>query len=279
MEPLSEFWRNVKERVSNPLIFSFILAWLIYNWEITLGLFWLDSNEIRLTGNANLVDYIKAKANKPGGICWPITIAVLYCIFVPLFKEALRSFNAVVFKYGSKLYFYISEDSKIDFNLFVEQARQIEKHKKDIDTLLKDVVETAKSHSDTKTKLESTVSAHDALAIKLGDEEAKVKSFRDLSILQGTWQINPDINPKSRNEVTISNDIWMPVAHGHVVPYSIEIFFYDSTDQLMTFHRVMHNKETDEVTARHVYVLTVHDKRHMSGTVDNTPIVLRRKMT
>lgn len=46
MDKISEILNSVKERVSNPLIFSFLASWLVYNWKIPVALIWFDEKQI-----------------------------------------------------------------------------------------------------------------------------------------------------------------------------------------------------------------------------------------
>jgi hypothetical protein len=135
MENLSEFWKEVKERVSNPFIFSFVMLWLIYNWKITVAILFMNEKEIILAGHKSIIGYLEAQI--PNIEFWlPVGFAALYCILFAVSKEIIRVVNASINRVGSDVYFFVSKNSKVDFELYIQQIRDLETRKKEIDTLL-----------------------------------------------------------------------------------------------------------------------------------------------
>jgi hypothetical protein len=56
MDKLSDFFKDLKERVSAPLFSSFALAWLIFNWKIPIALFFYKNQNLSADGYNSYID-------------------------------------------------------------------------------------------------------------------------------------------------------------------------------------------------------------------------------
>jgi hypothetical protein len=78
---------EIKDRISNPIIFAFLLSWLIWNWEIPIGLLWYNSDTIINTGSPDILSYIKDRVDFRRMVCSPLISAVFYVVAVPWVKN------------------------------------------------------------------------------------------------------------------------------------------------------------------------------------------------
>ncbi|MGL2966924.1 hypothetical protein [Flavobacterium sp. XGLA_31] len=102
-EKVKDVYENIKERLSNPLIFSFIISWLIYNWEITIALFWYDKAQIKAEGCKSIFEFIQHQLNnKCYSLIIPLGLAVLYTFGMPYFKEFVDLMNRRAIIFGNK---------------------------------------------------------------------------------------------------------------------------------------------------------------------------------
>jgi len=79
-------------RFAQPIILSFCIAWIFWNWEIVVGLIWYDKESLQLYGYCNYRDLIYHKANVYRNYIYPGIIALFY----PLLRYALNWFNTVI---------------------------------------------------------------------------------------------------------------------------------------------------------------------------------------
>ncbi len=102
-EKVKDVYENIKDRLSNPLIFSFVFSWLIYNWEITIALLWYDKTQFQAEGCKSIFEFIQDKINTK---CWstalPLVFAFLYTFGFPYLKQGIRIFNQIALKWGDK---------------------------------------------------------------------------------------------------------------------------------------------------------------------------------
>lgn len=103
MENIKEIFNNIKDRLSNPLIFSFLLSWLIYNWEITVALVWYDKSQISAEGCKSIFEFIQYKLdNKFCSILLPVIIAFIYTLGFPYLKYVISILNSKALEWGKK---------------------------------------------------------------------------------------------------------------------------------------------------------------------------------
>jgi hypothetical protein len=268
MENLTEFWKNVKERISNPFIFSFIILWFVYNWKITLGIFLLDSNDFRLTGNLTLIDYLEGQIKYI--VFWkPIVFAILYCLFVPVIKELLRAFNAVVNRYGSDLYFRISKDSKVDFELYTQQIRDLDHNKKEIDTLLKDARTKDQERQAASAELVIVKQRLQEMERNYQEQLETTNRMRDVKVLNGAYSVVRDGREHQDTfRVEIQNGLYKETTSND--SSAIEGFFFDNRNKAIVFARK--NQDKNAKSQHLFYVLTRESDQYLSGTENDYPI-------
>ncbi|MBX2915897.1 MAG: hypothetical protein KF856_11575 [Cyclobacteriaceae bacterium] len=210
MERLESIFDSIKERLTNPFIFSFIVAWLTFNWEVTLALFWFDSADLKTKGYSNLIDFIYANTNN-WSWCIPILVALGYTFLMPLFRMGVEWFNALVLKWTNNRLFKISEETPVSYGKYFELKKE---HKKLIDELASDVntasqkaqeyadiqkrmTETEKTYSQTIEGLKVEIGRKDDLITKAEEEKLKQRNNAELANeklqqmmrpIEGLWQ-------------------------------------------------------------------------------------------
>lgn len=66
------------QRVAQPVILSFCISWILWNWEIVVALLWYDAKTISATKSATHMEYIKLHANGWKNYGLPLFFALLY---------------------------------------------------------------------------------------------------------------------------------------------------------------------------------------------------------
>lgn len=94
MEVVKDFFAELKDRASNPLISSFCIAWLVYNWQIPVVLFMYDYNDLRREHSYTHIQFINNYAT-----CWnifviPFIIALAYTFIMPRITAFIKLYKA-----------------------------------------------------------------------------------------------------------------------------------------------------------------------------------------
>src|SRR4051812_35404787 len=93
MDKISDFWDGLKDRLRNPLISSFLVSWIFFNWRVTVALIWYSNDQIKAEGYKTLNDFIFHNTT-PWETFWgPFILAVAFMITNPIIKNIGRWFN------------------------------------------------------------------------------------------------------------------------------------------------------------------------------------------
>lgn len=88
MEFMSELLATVKERMKSKLVSSFVIAWLVYNYQLVLVIVGDGGYADKLYYIANDMKYDMFSVLSPSFLC-PVGIALIYILFVPLMEGAV----------------------------------------------------------------------------------------------------------------------------------------------------------------------------------------------
>lgn len=118
------------KRFSQPIILSFILAWIFWNWEIVVALIWYNQETMTKlpNGKTNYVDYINSLKD-PWKLYWgPLISAFAY----PFAVLIANNFNAAVRRLDSRLFFWISRGSSVPTAMYLDAQDDIEQQERRI---------------------------------------------------------------------------------------------------------------------------------------------------
>ena len=131
MEKISEFFKELRDRFSNPLFFSFIVGWLAINWKIVIGLFFYSMQQLEKDGYYSYFDLITKNSTITSTFCYPFTIALGYTFLVPIIRNWISMFNAWNQRWGSKKTLKISEEGQISVSKYIKLREIYEKRRQD----------------------------------------------------------------------------------------------------------------------------------------------------
>jgi len=123
-----EAFKPFLQRLSQPIILSFCIAWLIWNWEIVVALIWYDANTIQQLDVKNHTEYIENHKDFMTNYGYPLLIAFAY----PLVLLILNSFFTLVKKYEEKLFFKITDNANVPTKLYLDLQDQVDLKEKRI---------------------------------------------------------------------------------------------------------------------------------------------------
>jgi len=94
MTILEEVKEEFKSRMSNPLIGSFLIAFLIFNWYTLLTLLFYKQSELHLDGNYKTYkDVIYSQINIWRNLAFPLIAALVYVIIMPYIKGKVQDYQ------------------------------------------------------------------------------------------------------------------------------------------------------------------------------------------
>lgn len=157
MDKLNSYYDQVKERLRSPLIFSFIISWLVINWRIPVYLLWFDEATLLKHGYSNHIVYIESVLGT--WQCWvgPLICAVMYTIGYPQVKNLIGWYQAWVSKVGEKKRLEISDGAVVSFSRYDAKVKKLIQREKELAEMMQKEGETIQEFSNKNAQLSSEI--------------------------------------------------------------------------------------------------------------------------
>ncbi|MFZ5999841.1 MAG: hypothetical protein ACOYW3_04980 [Bacteroidota bacterium] len=211
-EGLNDFVKGIKERLSSPFFFSFVLAWIFFNWRITIALLWYNS-DLYATKDS-LIEFIETNTSNTQSIFLPLLSAILY---TGLFRNLVSALVAFTTKWGEDWNLNILKDSKVPMNKFLTYRSLYTRTSKELEKVIEDERKTIEEFDkqrqrlneldaannsanreittlkDLNTHLSAALATVERNLVELRDEnEALKRNSEDQRLIEGYWKFRYD---------------------------------------------------------------------------------------
>ncbi|MGN7823147.1 hypothetical protein ACTJJB_23710 [Chitinophaga sp. 22536] len=133
MDKISDFFHDIKDRATNPLISSFVIAWLLWNWKIPAGIVFLKPETLSKLGYGSMIDFIQHEiSNGCRTIFGPLGSAVLYTGAIPFVKWGISVFYTWTRTRSNRSNLKIVGTGIIPGSLFIQIRDEYEKEIKEM---------------------------------------------------------------------------------------------------------------------------------------------------
>jgi hypothetical protein len=238
MERIQQAFDNLKERLNNPLVFSFIISWIFLNWKVTVALLWYDSPN-NGNGHIKLVNFIVENTSILNSIVIPLFYSLLYTLFSPIIKNCIVAFQNWNFTWGNNWNLRILNESNIPIKKYVALKENYEENLKKLSSILE-------SESETKRKFDEEVIAKQTIFKELETCRSSVNELSELvvnvnkiELIQGKWikTFNSEMNNELKENWEIDKAGNVAIYKGTVRTdiYKIENFMYNKTNGWISF--------------------------------------------
>ena len=239
MDKVLEVYNNVKDRLSNPFVFSFLCSWLIFNWRIPVSLIWYDKSQFSGCGCTTIFDFISYELSKTNSFLFPLFFAFVYSLSIPFIKNGVRIVSAFAQKWGENEEIKALDGGKIGFDKYLALR----------DNYLKQIKELEKIAGEEKTYLEDNkklLLEINAEKEKLNEEIRKnienqsfINELNNISILQGKW--NCIIGDKNTSGISYHEELSFN-------QYDIyEVTSFNNSEKVFDIKHFFYNNKTKKV--------------------------------
>jgi uncharacterized protein YdcH (DUF465 family) len=136
METLKDFFSDLKERISNPFISSFMIAWIIFNYTILIALLFYKQTELKTDGYTSYLNLIHRSYNMWRMVWYPLIVAAIYTFIVPFFKSLIKVFQAWILTTTDGIIYRITKQKVVSVELHTEVLRTLDDTKAQYVTLI-----------------------------------------------------------------------------------------------------------------------------------------------
>lgn len=182
-----------KSRINNPLIGSFVIAWLIINWQIPILLFFYKLEELNHNGYDNFIDAVQKNTDTTHNLWLPLLCAFVYVIFSPIMRWGivwwLTKFTVLI---DNSL---ISEKSKLVTiqHRLLEKENTIQEKINEILTKDQEIINLTNEKAHVSTELSNFKTAAEDTENKfrqLIESQQENQTRNWIGLLNGKWEIS-----------------------------------------------------------------------------------------
>ena len=189
MDKISEIINNIKDRLANPLIFSFLISFLIFNWEISISLFWYDKSQFEAEGCRSIFEFIAFKWYEKGSVLFPFLFSIGYTFLFPMVKNIIQAFQTWVLTWGENWNLQISKKGKVDMDKYLSLRSEYMSKL----TELENVIKTESVYRDENQKLliekNTFENNFEKTKLELIDIKKQTEKMDLPNAIQGYWNI------------------------------------------------------------------------------------------
>lgn len=207
---LTDTLNAMKERLSSPIFGTFLISFLIWNWEIPVGLF-LPLEQLQSLKYDNYFDLIN-KHSKWVAFIFPTLFTLFYAIPFPFIKNHLKSWNDYSEKHADNYWLNRVKNVSIPISKYFTLRKDYENNLEQLLTVIASESKYMNEKSDLNTKLlqlENTVNIYESM-----------NNYNNLDYYQGMFLINNLLgNGLTEQTYLIENNRLHPVINNRKLPH------------------------------------------------------------
>ena len=183
LDDVKDFVKSFTDRFSSPLFGSFVISWLIINYEIPITLFFYKQNELMLDGYPSYLHVIWQQSSLWKFGILPIALALAYVIGYPFIKNGISILHAKADAWGGNWVIKATKGQKIDISKFLTLREELRSARLRVDELYEqdsgNILEISSLRERSK-ELEGIIEIKD-------QEVSSLKEPTDPKFLYGLW--------------------------------------------------------------------------------------------
>lgn len=219
----NEIYTNVKDRLTNPFIFSFAISWLFWNWKIVIGLIWYNSENIILLGYNNYADLVIKNSNHWNNYYYPVLFAFGYIVFLPILKWGIDIINAFFLRRNQDSVLKLTKTGYIPTLKYYSLKDSYDEYINRLSKLVQDESVTSTENINFKSEMIDLKSEINIIKNK----ENELERLTSPEILEGAWYIIMlNDNNKPRHSLWYIDHGRVRIQHDITSDYSFEINSY-----------------------------------------------------
>lgn len=230
MSEFKDFLDQIKIRLTNPLIFSFLISWVIIHWQIFVGAFYLTTNDLSELGHINFLDFVKTSINWCNGFWYPLFSAIIYTVLSPLIRIAIQLFNTLINKKGNERIRKVAQEGFIQYEMYDTLLLEVQNQRKRNEEFTTELVKLDQinlDYSNENINLKNQLKKSEGT---LNQERSTLNKITDISHINGLWKVEiKDGDKTTKKEILKIKDYSIEelqsAGHFHL-SFNISDFFY-----------------------------------------------------
>lgn len=184
MEKISEFFKELKIRVSSPFFISFAISWLVINWKVPVALFFYSQEELINDGYRSYFDLIEKIYSSKYFVLQPLALAFFYSFGYPVLKNLIHAVQVWADSKGETLGLNLSKAEKIPIDKYLSLRQRYNQSTQKLQNIIEQESLVANNLASARKELDKVQAENESLRKKL---EAWDNSTNE-DIISGTWK-------------------------------------------------------------------------------------------
>jgi hypothetical protein len=234
-----DFFKDIKDRLSNPFFISFIISWLIYNWPIVISILLYKRADLEKDNYVSFYDLIDSRQSTRHMIIYPLVSAVAYCVFFPWIKAAIEWIQARATSWGDSEVLKATKAGWMPFQSYIDMRDTMQQSIESLKELNLSQGITKEENNKLSTEnieLENKILLKDADVIKSNETLLNLQKVADLATLAGKWEVievsQTGITSKKEWHIESNSVTINPGSISRIVKFIANPFTNDVTLQL-----------------------------------------------
>jgi hypothetical protein len=187
MEGMKDLITNFKERVSNPLVFSFICSWLFINWPITVGLLWYDPWQIERHGYKTIFELIEKNVNPIHCFWFPLLIGAVYTGIMPIIRNLINALHSWATTWGESWNLKIKKEMKIPYEKYIRLRNDYDKRSKILEEIIQIETTIKEEYANAKTEMLEAQKKVAEFQTIVNSQDDIIRKLNEIRLLEGYW--------------------------------------------------------------------------------------------
>lgn len=190
METIKDFFEELKNRLTNPFISSFIIAWFVSNWKIPVALILYKQEQLELDGYYSYISLINDSTDYFYSLILPLGLALGYTFGFPYFKAFIKEFHAKINTKSEDKLLEISKDSTIPISKFMKLKNEYETKLGELKKVMQSESQVLEENSNlinTKNDLIRELNSRKEEINQLTNRDVSIAHANDIKVLAGNW--------------------------------------------------------------------------------------------
>ncbi|MDR6565450.1 hypothetical protein [Chitinophaga ginsengisegetis] len=253
MDKLSDFFKEIKDRASNPLIASFLISWMVVNWEIPIALLFYNFDELKADGYISYIKLIQQKVTTVSGVYLPLFMALFYTFGFTYIRIYISAYITYIRTLSTTKNLGISGTGRIATEKFIKLQAQT----KELNDRYSDLINSESEIFTLNQQLQSQVTTltHNDTLNKTQIESLKQSNIEEtakhsLSILEGYWNYKIYFQEISNEiRIYIKDDAIFQVSNDGSKKriFTITNYFYNPVRKEITFMRFVGDESNFDI--------------------------------
>jgi hypothetical protein len=280
MDKLKEILNGINERLSNPLVYSFIFSWLILNWKITIILLWYNQELVESTEAKSLLTFISENINLWNGIMIPFSLAFIYTLGMPWLRAWINIRQAKSETYKEDGIIRVSKSGKISIAKYLKLKEDYNERSRILENIISEESENIDALRRSQNDLITSQRLLNEANIKINEKEKQIIDSTNPKLLNGYWNSNYTLNGiKGVEKVYIEGGRYSLVNANGVFHHKFDIrdFYYDQRNATVFFVKEYTQEEKRKKDVREHYIinrLNFQDADHLAGTENGLATIM-----